>query len=117
MIDGYWGFTDFYLKQPHLMDCQFSWSEEMNCKTFCQRFNRELSLLGFPEDVNERKDAVHKVFNVTRHLANAMIFGHVLPAQDELNKIALVLEVCPQWLSGATDKRKAYPGKESAESV
>ena len=89
----------------------------MNCKTFCQRFNRELSLLGFPEEANERKDAVHKVFNVTRNLASAMIFGHMLPPPEELNKIALVLEVCPQWLIGSTDKRKAYSGKESAESV
>lgn len=89
----------------------------MNCKTFSQRFNRELSLLGFPEELTEKTKAVAKVFGVTRHLANAMIFGHVLPSSEQLDKIAEVLEVCPQWLSGATDRKKAFPGKESTESV
>lgn len=89
----------------------------MNCKTFSQRFNRELSLLGFPEELTEKTKAVAKVFGVTRHLANAMIFGHILPSHDQMDKIAEVLEVCPQWLSGATDRKKAYPGKESTESV
>ena len=89
----------------------------MNSKVFSQRFNRELSLLGFPEELSEKTKAVAKVFAVTRHLANAMIFGHVLPSADQLDKIAEVLEVCPQWLGGVTDRKKAYPGKEAAESV
>lgn len=78
----------------------------MNSKVFSQRFNRELSLLGFPEDLSEKIKAVAKVFGVTRHLANAMIFGHMLPSAEQLDKIAKVLEVCPQWLSGATDRKK-----------
>jgi hypothetical protein len=89
----------------------------MNCKVFSQRFNRELSLLGFPEEINEKTKAVVKVFGVTRHLANAMIFGNALPKPDQLSKIAQILEVCPQWLSGATDKKKAYTEKESADSA
>ena len=43
-----------------------------------------------------------------------MIFGQELPSAEQFKKIAEVLEVCPQWLGGATDKKK---GKESAESV
>lgn len=89
----------------------------MNCKVFSQRFNRELSLLGFPEELTEKTKAVAKVFDVTRHLANAMIFGHVLPSNEQLDKIASVLEVCPKWLSGATDRKKAWSEKESSESV
>jgi len=92
----------------------------MNCKVFSQRFNRELSLLGFPEELTEKTKAVAKVFGVTRHLANAMIFGHVLPSNEQLDKIAEVLEVCPHWLSGVTDKKdrkKGYQGKESVEKV
>ncbi len=89
----------------------------MNCKVFSQRFNRELSLLGFPEDLSDKIKAVAKVFNVTRHLANAMIFGHMLPPIDQIDKIARVLEVCPQWLGGATDRKKVYPGQETAEAV
>ncbi len=89
----------------------------MNSKVFSQRFNRELSLLGFPEDLAEKTKAVAKVFGVTRHLANAMIFGHMLPPDDQLDKIAEILEVCPQWLGGKTDRKKAYPGRETAESV
>lgn len=89
----------------------------MNSKVFSQRFNRELSLLGFPEDLTEKKTAVSKVFGVTRHLANAMIFGNLLPSPEQLDKIAEILEVCPQWLSGATERKKAYPGKETSESV
>ncbi len=88
----------------------------MNSKVFSQRFNRELSLLGFPEDLTEKTKAVSKVFGVTRHLANAMIFGHILPTTEQLDKIAEILEVCPHWLCGATDRKKSYPGKETAES-
>jgi len=85
----------------------------MNSKVFSQRFNRELSLLGFPEELNEKTKAVSKVFGVTRHLANAMIFGNMLPPDDQLDNIAEILEVCPQWLSGNTDRKKAYPGREA----
>lgn len=89
----------------------------MNSKVFSQRFNRELALLGFPEELSEKTKAVSKVFGVTRHLANAMIFGHLLPSADQLDKIAEILEVCPQWLSGAIDRKKAYSGRETTENV
>lgn len=89
----------------------------MNSKVFSQRFNRELSLLGFPEDLTEKTKAVAKVFSVTRHLANAMIFGYMLPPDEQLDKIAKILEVCPQWLSGQTDRKKAYAEREDTESV
>ncbi|AHE65724.1 hypothetical protein [Legionella oakridgensis] len=89
----------------------------MNSKVFSQRFNRELSLLGFPEEINEKTKAVAKVFGVTRHLANAMIFGHLLPSEAQLDKIAEILEVCPQWLCGASDRKKAYSGRETADQV
>ena len=84
----------------------------MNSKVFSQRFNRELSLLGFPDDVTEKTKAVSKVFGVTRHLANAMIFAHSLPPANELDRIAQILEVCPEWLGGATNRKKAYPASE-----
>ena len=87
----------------------------MNSRVFSQRFNRELSLLGFPEDLAEKTKAIAKVFGVTRHLANAMIFGHMLPREEQLDKIAEILEVCPQWLGGKTERKKAYPGRETAE--
>ena len=86
----------------------------MNSKVFSQRFNRELSLLGFPEDVNEKTKAVAKVFGVTRHLANSMIFGHILPPSEKMERIAEILEVCPEWLSGTTDKKKGYPARQLA---
>lgn len=89
----------------------------MNSKLFSQRFNRELAVLGFPEDLTEKTKAVSKVFGVTRHLANSMIFGHALPDQNQLDKIAEILEVCPQWLCGITDRKKAYSGRETTESV
>jgi len=89
----------------------------VNSKVFSQRFNRELALLGFPEELAEKTKAVAKVFGVTRHLANAMIFGHLLPNPEQLDKIAEILEVCPQWLGGATDRKKTYPGKETVDSV
>lgn len=83
----------------------------MNSKVFSQRFNREISLLGLPEELNEKIKAVSKVFNVTRYLANAMIFGHAILSEPELDKIAQILGVCPQWLGGETERRKAYPGE------
>ena len=88
----------------------------MNSKIFSQRFNRELAMLGLPEDRNEKTKAVAKVFGVTRHLANAMIFGHAVLPENQLDKIAQILEVCPAWLSGQTERRKAYPSHDvSAE--
>lgn len=89
----------------------------MNSKVFSQRFNRELSILGLPDDLNEKIKAVSKVFSVTRHLANAMIFGQSSPSPEELDRIAQILEVCPQWLSGETSRRKAYPERAVPEET
>ena len=81
-------------------------------KVFAQRFNRELSMLGFPEDLSEKIKAVSKVFGVSRHMANGMIFGQALPSHDQIGKIAEVLEICPEWLCGNTNKKKAFIGRE-----
>ncbi len=89
----------------------------MSKKVFSQRFNQELATFELPGDFNEKIKAVSTIFGITRHLANSLIFGHVVPDQEQLDKIAKVLEVCPQWLSGATDKKKAYSSKETADSV
>ena len=88
----------------------------MNSKVFSQRFNRELASLGFPEELAEKIKAVSKVFDVSRHLANSLIFGHVLPDAERLDKIASILEVCPQWLGGTTDRKKAYSSRETADT-
>jgi hypothetical protein len=87
----------------------------MNSKVFSQRFNRELATLGFPEELTEKIKAVSKVFDVSRHSANSFIFGHALPEYEQLDKIASILEVCPQWLGGATDKKKQYISRETAD--
>ena len=55
----------------------------MNSKTFSQRFNRELSLIGFPDELTEKTKAVAKVFGVSRHLANSMLFGYCLPNMEQ----------------------------------
>ncbi|HVT61875.1 MAG TPA: hypothetical protein VHD33_00095 [Legionellaceae bacterium] len=81
-------------------------------KVFSQRFNRELAAMDLPDDLNEKIKAIAKVFSVTRHMANAMIFGHMLPPKDQIDRIAEVLDVCPHWLSGRIDKRKAYSDRE-----
>jgi len=85
-------------------------------KVFSQRFNRELTGMDFPDDLNEKIKAIAKVFGVTRHMANAMIFGHLSPPAEQLNRIAEILDVCPSWLSGKIDKRKAYSGSEVLET-
>lgn len=89
----------------------------MKNKVFSERFNRELTLLDLPDDFTDKLKAVAKVFGVSRHLANAMILGHLSPSEEELNRIAEVLEVCPQWLSGNTDKKKGYSRRESVETA
>ncbi len=94
----------------------FSWSEKMNSKVFSQRFNRELASLGFPEELVEKTKAVSKVFGISRHLANSFIFGQMLPGAGQLDKIAEILEVCPQWLSGASDRKKSYLQRETADN-
>ncbi len=89
----------------------------MSNKVFSQRFNQELATFELPGDFNDKIKAVSKIFGITRHLANSLIFGHVVPDHEQLDKIAKILEVCPQWLSGATDRKKAYSSKETADSV
>ena len=89
----------------------------MNCKIFSQRFNRELLWMDLPEELNEKTKAVVKVFGVTRHLANAMLFGQQMPAEDVLDKIAEILEVCPRWLSGESEKRKTYNERETLDNA
>lgn len=89
----------------------------MNTKIFSQRFNRELSMMGLPDDLNEKIKAVSKVFSVTRHLANAMMFGQSAPSAEILDRIAQILEVCPEWLSGETSRRKAYPERMTSEET
>lgn len=88
----------------------------MNNKVFSERFNRELTLLDLPEDPTDKIKAVSKVFNVSRHLANAMILGHLSPSDTQLDKIAEILEVCPQWLCGNADKKKAYSRREREDA-
>ena len=88
----------------------------MNAKIFSQRLNQELSALDLPEDPNEKIKAIVKVFGVTRYLANAMILGHILPSSEQIEHIAKILEVCPQWLSGETDRKKNASHKEKETS-
>ncbi len=88
----------------------------MNTKVFSERFNRELALSGFPEELSEKIKAVTKAFNVTSYLANAMIFGHLVPSDEQLDRIAATLEVCPDWLCGNTDKKKAYSSRLREEA-
>lgn len=88
----------------------------MNNKVFSERFNRELTSLDLPDDAAEKIKAVAKVFDISRHLANAMILGHLLPSEAQLDRIAEILEVCPQWLSGNADKKKAYPRREHEDA-
>lgn len=80
----------------------------MNSKVFSQRFNREIAVLSLPDDLAEKTKAVSKVFGVTRHLANGMLFGYALPTEEQIEHIASILEVCPNWLSGKNDKKKSY---------
>jgi len=89
----------------------------MNSKVFSQRFNRELATLGFPEELAEKIKAISKVFGISRHLANSLIFGYMLPKSSQLDKIAEILEVCPQWLGGKTDRKKTYPIRETIEDA
>lgn len=89
----------------------------MKNKVFSERFNRELTLLDLPDEPADKIKAIAKVFGVSRHLANAMVLGHLSPTDAELDRIAEVLEVCPQWLSGLTDKKKGYSRRESVETA
>ncbi|KTC97312.1 hypothetical protein Lgee_1973 [Legionella geestiana] len=88
----------------------------MNSKVFSQRFNQELSSLGFPDDPAEKTKAVAKVFAVNRHLANSMILGYSMPPADKLDGIARILEVCPKWLAGESARKKGYPVREMEEA-
>ena len=77
----------------------------MNNKIFSQRLNRELALLGFPDEMHQKINAVSKVFHVSKHLANAMLFGNTIPSDAHLQRIAEILEVSPQWLTGSENRK------------
>lgn len=89
----------------------------MKSKLFSERFNRELTLLDLPDEPGDKIKAVSKVFGISRHLANALILGHLLPSEAQLDQIAEILEVCPQWLCGNVDKKKAYSRRGIAEAT
>ena len=67
----------------------------MNTKVFSQRFNSELLAIGFPTSLDEKVQAIYKVFGVPRPLAKDMLLGDALPSYEQLYKIAEVLEICP----------------------
>jgi len=46
-----------------------------------------------------------------------MIFGQSSPSPEALDNIAQILEVCPQWLSGETSRRKGYPERMASEEI
>lgn len=89
----------------------------MTNKIFSERFNRELALLDLPDEPTDKIKAISKVFGISRHLANALILGHLCPSEAQLDKIAEILEVCPLWLCGKTDKKKAYSRRETTEET
>jgi hypothetical protein len=101
---------------PCLTVLIFSRSEKMSSKVFSERFNRELALIGLPDELTDKIKAVAKVFNISRHAANALIFGHQVPTSEQLDNIAEVLDVCPRWLGGITDRKKSYSKSESIET-
>lgn len=86
----------------------------INVKVFSERFNRELALLDLPDEPSDKIIAISKVFEINRHSAHALILGHKSPSEIELDRIAEILEVCPLWLSGITDKKKTYARREEA---
>ncbi len=88
----------------------------MTNKTFAERFNRELAQFGLPEEKNEKLRAMAKVFKISGYLANEFILGHSIPTDEQLEKIASVLDVCPQWLCGKTEKKKSVSRREVTES-
>ena len=113
----YWCMPCFGKQVTYSLCSDFFKERKMNAKVFSQRFNRELAALGLPDDLHDKTKAVAKVFGVTRHMANAMIFGHLTPNDDQLENIAATLEVCPKWLSGVSDRKKAYSPKSSDTEV
>lgn len=80
----------------------------MNSKVFSERFNRELVSFNLPDEPSDKIKAISKVFEISRHLANSLILGYTLPSEEQLDRIAEILEVCPDWLCGKVDKKKAY---------
>ena len=84
----------------------------MNGKVFTQRFNRELAALDFPTDIKEKVIAVNKVFGLKKQIANDMIFGYIFPTSNQLLHIARILDVCPAWLCGDTERKRTFPEKE-----
>lgn len=84
----------------------------MNSKVFAERFNRELVAFNLPDEPSDKIKAISKVFEISRHLANSLILGYTLPSDEQLDRIARILEVCPDWLCGNADKKRAYSRRE-----
>ena len=85
----------------------------MSVKIFSERFNFELNRNGFPGELSAKIDAVVKAFNVNGTLANNMLFGLSMPNPEILNTIACILDVNVDYLSGNTDRKKAYTPESS----
>lgn len=78
----------------------------MSMKAFKDRLEKELNIAGFPTQVDERERAFAKVFGLSKHTANSILNGIVLPDKATLEKIAIELEVSAEWLLGENESKK-----------
>lgn len=79
----------------------------MNQKLFTERLNKELVSYGLPIDPQEKARAFARVFKIKPHMAHSMMLGQSMPDDGLLAYMASEFEVNPDWLKGASDKRKS----------
>ena len=78
----------------------------MSMKIFKERLAKELNVIGFPTDTEERKKAFSKVFGLSKHTTSSILNGMLLPDKSTLEKISEELEVSVGWLLGETNVKK-----------
>lgn len=69
-------------------------------KHFSEQLNRALDDLDVPILMRERASALCKMLDIPKQQAYSLLEGHAVPDDELLQRIAMELEVEPEWLLG-----------------
>jgi hypothetical protein len=77
----------------------------MTNKLFSERLNKELDSIDFPENHEQRIEALSKLIKVHRFTADSLLRGSSRPDKTILNLLAEEFEVNPDWLLRESEER------------
>lgn len=78
----------------------------MSCSIFQKRLHKELTAFAFPLEKEERIECFSKIFNLSKHTSESIMYGSIIPDLKTIKMIAVELSVSEQWLLGTSNKKR-----------